>query len=80
MWLKYNFTENEAIAPRPHSNLVRTHQRLDVALHRGVVTTQVGHEAEARHDEVIIVKLAVMQEPRQYWLVKCQKRSFTAGR
>lgn len=44
----------------------QTHQRLDVTLHRVVVTTQVGHEAEARHDDVVIVRLAVAQDPREY--------------
>ncbi len=41
-------------------SIEQTHQRLDVALHCVVVTTEVGHEAEARHDEVVIVRLAVV--------------------
>ena len=42
----------------------QTHQRLDVALHRVVVMTQVGHEAEARHEEVVVVRLAVGRDQR----------------
>lgn len=42
-----------------------------MALHRVVVSTQVGHEAETRHDDVVIVRLAV--GAKIIWLVECQK-------
>lgn len=42
-----------------------THQRLYVALHRVVVPTQVSHEAEARHDDVVIVRLAVAKKKKK---------------
>jgi len=38
-----------------------THQRLDVTLHRVAVTAKISHEAEARHDDVFIVRLAVVR-------------------
>lgn len=47
----------------------QTHQRLDVALHGVVVSTQVGHEAEARHDDVLVLRLAVRCK------VKCEKNT-----
>lgn len=43
---------------------LQAHQRLDVTLHRVVVSTQVSHEAEARQNEVIIVRLAVVTDIR----------------
>lgn len=42
-----------------------THQRLYVALHRVVVPTQVSHEAEARHDDVVIVRLTVAKKKKK---------------
>lgn len=49
---------------------IETHQRLDVALHRVVVTTEVGHEAKAGQDNVIIVRLAEVKEHNMVsWII-----------
>lgn len=44
---------------------LETHQRFDVTLHWVVVTTQIGHEAETRHDDVITLRLATVQNPKK---------------
>lgn len=63
------FTLHQLTASLPVNGF--THQRLDVALHRMVVTAQVSHEAKAWQDEVIIVRLATVQKPEK--LVKGHK-------
>lgn len=63
------------ISSRPQTDVVQllTHQRLDVALDRMVVTAQVCHEAETWKDDVIIARLAT--RARGLLLVKGHKPS-----
>lgn len=51
-----------------------------MALHRVVVTTQVGHEAEAQHDDVVIVRLAVGQTHEATRLDTRRSPSFVTSR
>jgi len=46
----------------------QSYQRLDVGLHRVVIATQVSQQAQARHPDVIIMRLAVgrHRERKQY--------------
>lgn len=58
---------------------IETHQRFDVALHWVVVTTQISHEAETWHDDVIIVRLAMVQTTENIKLNKWQESVFSAS-
>lgn len=55
-----------------------THQRLYVALHRVVVPTQVSHEAEARHDDVVIVRLTVAKKKKKEVIRLIKSKTNTA--